>query len=414
MPATDADLGAATASAPGLFAGIRVLEVSAWVMVPGAGVLLGDLGAEVIKVEHPRAGDPARGLVTGGKSPSVGSVNMMVEQTNRGKRSIGLDMAHPAGREILLQLAAESDVFLTSLLPDVRKKLGIDVDDIRAVNPKIIYAMADAVGSVGPEQGKPGFDSAVFFGRAGILNSFSKNGVLPTPRPGFGDKTAAMSLAYGVAAALFKRERTGEPSVVETSLLASACWVASSDIIYSQVVGGDFSAVERPATNPLANTYETSDGRWLMLSMLAPDRWWKEFCATVGREDLIDDARFADAGARAANAAECVAEFSATFASKTQAEWLDVLADFRGPWEAIRNSYEVGQDQQARANGYLTSIEHPAGVDVSAVRTPVRVDGVPHDVATAPDAWQHTEEILLELGFDWDRIIELKTEGVVP
>jgi len=406
------DAGSATART--MFGGVRVLEVSAWVMVPGAGVLLSDLGAEVIKVEHPRTGDPARGLVTGGKSPSVGSVNMMVEQTNRGKRSIGLDMAHSDGRAILLQLAAESDVFLTSLLPDVRKKLGIDVDDVRAVNPKIIYAMADAVGGSGPEAGKPGFDSSVFFGRAGILNSFSRDDVLAPPRPGFGDKTAAMSLAYGVAAALFRRERTGEPSVIETSLLASACWVASSDIIYSQIVGGDFSAVERPATNPLANTYRTSDGRWIMLSMLAPDRWWKEFCATVGRDDLVDDPRFADAGARAANAAECVAEFTATFASATQAEWLQRLAGFRGPWEAVRNSFEVGTDQQALANGYVTSVDHPAGVEVAAVRAPVHVDGVPHALSTAPDAWQHTEEILLELGFDWDRIIELKTEGVVP
>jgi len=396
------------------FAGVRVLEVSAWVMVPGAGVLLSDLGADVIKVEHPRAGDPARGLVTGGKSPSIGSVNMMVEQTNRGKRSIGLDMAHPEGRAILMQLAAQSDVFLTSLLPDVRKKLGIDVDDVRAVNPTIIYAMADAVGSVGPEQGKPGFDAAVFFGRAGILNSFGKDGNLPSPRPGFGDKTAAMSLAYGVAAALFRRERTGEPSVIETSLLASACWVASSDIIYSQIVGGDFSAIERPATNPLSTTYLTSDGRWLMLSMLAPDRWWKEFCTTIGRADLVDDPRFAEAGVRAANSVECVAELADTFAAKTQAEWLEILADFRGPWEAIRNSYEVAADPQALANGYVASVEHPAGVEVSAVRTPVRVDGAPHELTTAPDAWQHTEEILLELGFDWDRIIELKTEGVVP
>lgn len=411
MSASDIDSGE---TGPRPFDGVRVLEVSAWVMVPGAGVLLSDLGAEVIKVEHPRAGDPARGLVTGGKSPSVGSVNMMVEQTNRGKRSIGLDMATPSGREILLALAAKADVFLTSLLPDVRAKLGIDVDDIRAVNPKIVYAMADAVGSEGPERGKPGFDSSVFFGRAGILNSFSKPGELATPRPGFGDKTAAMSLAFGIASALFRRERTGEPSVIETSLLASACWVASSDIIYSQIVGGDFSAVERPATNPLANTYRTSDDRFIMLSMLAPDRWWKEFCATAGREDLVDDPRFADAGTRAANAAECVAEFAATFASATQAEWLQRLAGFRGPWEAVRDSLEVGTDPQALANGYVTAVDHPAGVQVSAVRTPVRVDGRPHEMSTAPDAWQHTEEILLELGFDWDRITELKNDGVVP
>src|SRR5690606_12137111 len=158
------------------------LEVSAWVMVPGAGVLLADLGAEVIKVEHPTTADPARGLVTGGITPSVGSVNMMVEQTNRGKRSIGLDMASPEGRDVLYQLAAQADGVLTRRPPDVRKKRAIDVDDIRAQNPNIIYAKADAVGSDGAEQGKPGFDSAVFFGRGGILNSFQTGEEPPQPR----------------------------------------------------------------------------------------------------------------------------------------------------------------------------------------------------------------------------------------
>jgi crotonobetainyl-CoA:carnitine CoA-transferase CaiB-like acyl-CoA transferase len=399
-----------------MFEGIRVLEVSAWVMVPGSGVLLSDLGAEVIKVEHPRTGDPARGLVTGGQSPSAGSVNMMVEQTNRGKRSIGLDMATPEGRAILYELAAASDIFLTSLLPEVRKKLQIDVDDIRAVNPQIIYAKADAVGSEGTEQGKPGFDSAVFFGRAGILNSFAHGGVdkLPTPRPGFGDKTAALSLAYGMAAALFKRERTGEPSVVDVSLLGSAMWVASSDIIYSWVLDTDFSKVERAATNPIANSYETSDGRWIMLSMLASDRWWPEFCRHFGRPELIDDPRYVDAGQRAQNSEECVAELAATFAGATLAEWRERLADLRGPWEVVQNSREVVDDPQALANGYITAVDHPSGDEVRAVPAPVRFDGDRPPLGTAPDAWQHTEEILLELGHDWDRITELKEQGVIP
>lgn len=383
-------------------------------MVPGAGVLLSDLGADVIKVEHPTTADPARGLVTGGVTPSVGSVNMMVEQTNRGKRSIGLDMSTPEGREVVYELASRADVFLTSLLPDVRKKLAIDVDDIRAQNPAIIYAKADAVGSDGDEQGKPGFDSAVFFGRGGILNSFQTGDEPPTPRPGFGDKTASMSLAYGIAAALFHRERTGEPSVVETSLLASAMWVASSDIIYSQVLGSDFSTVERKATNPLAHRYRTSDDRWVMLSMLAPDRWWAEFCRAIDRADLVDDDRFATATVRAEHASECIAELAATFAATTLDEWRERLAGFRGPWEPVQNSLEVGSDPQATANGYIDSVPHPSGVDVVAVRSPVSFDGEPHPLGVAPEAWQNTEEILLELGHDWDSILDLKERGIVP
>ncbi len=400
----------------GVFDGVRILEVSTWVMVPGSGVLLSDLGAEVIKVEHPRFGDPARGLVTGGVSPSVGSVNMMVEQTNRGKRSIGLDMAHPAGRELLGQLAANADIFLTSLLPDVRRKLRIDVDDLRADNPSLIYAKADAVGARGPEQGRPGFDSAVFFGRAGILNSFTTPGsdTLPNPRPGFGDKTAALALAFGMASALFKRERTGEPSIVDVSLLGSAMWVASSDIIYSSVAGTDFSAIERPATNPISNRYQTHDGRWIMLAMLASDRWWPDLCHHIGRPELIDDPRFVDAASRAQNSAACVAELQATFGSATLAQWRQRLSTLLGPWEVIQNSFEIGNDPQALANGYIDTITHPSGQDIRAVRTPVQFDGHPHDIGVAPGAWQHTEEVLLELGMGWDRIAELKSLGVIP
>jgi crotonobetainyl-CoA:carnitine CoA-transferase CaiB-like acyl-CoA transferase len=399
-----------------MFDGIRILEVSAWVMVPASSVLLSDLGADVIKVEHPTAGDPARGLITGGQSPSVGSVNMMVEQTNRGKRSIGLDMSQPAGREILYELAATADIFLTSLLPDVRQKLGVDVEHIRAHNADIIYAKADAVGPAGPEAGKPGFDSAVFFGRAGILNSFA-NGPdreLPTPRPGFGDKTAALSLAFGMASALFNRERTGQPSVLDVSLLSSAMWVASSDIIYSTVLDTDFSAIERKATNPIATKYQTQDGRWIMFAMLASDRWWPDFCDHVGRVDLRDDPRFADASARAENSEACVAELATTFASAPLDEWRIRLASLLGPWEVIQNSLEVAADAQARANGYITEVAHPDGVDVTAVRSPVQFDGDAPELGVAPDAWQHTEEILLELGHDWDRIIELKDLGAIP
>jgi crotonobetainyl-CoA:carnitine CoA-transferase CaiB-like acyl-CoA transferase len=414
-----------------MFEGVRVLEVSAWVMVPGSGVLMSDLGAEVIKVEHPTAGDPARGLVTGGVTPSVGSVNMMVEQTNRGKRSIGLDMSTPEGREILYELAANADIFLTSLLPAVRQKLQIDVEHIRKQNPDIIYAKADAVGAVGDEQGKPGFDSAVFFGRAGILNSFSQAApatdsnaddnehdnrarTLPTPRPGFGDKTAALSLAFGMASALFKRERTGEPSVIDVSLLGSAMWVASSDIIYSWASKTDFSSIEREATNPIAHRYQTKDGRWIMLAMLASDRWWPEFVRHIDRAELGDDPRFSSAALRAQNNEECIAELSSTFASATLEEWRVQLADLHGPWEVIQNSHEVSADAQAISNGYIESVDHPNGVEVKAIRTPVQIDGQPHELSIAPDAWQHTEEILLELGHDWDRIIELKDLGIIP
>jgi crotonobetainyl-CoA:carnitine CoA-transferase CaiB-like acyl-CoA transferase len=398
-----------------VFEGVRVLEVGTWIMVPAAAVLLSDFGAEVIKVEHARGGDPARGLVTGGVSPMQGPVNLMIEQANRGKRSIGLDISSSEGRGVLLQLVARSDVFLTSLLPNARQKLGIDVDDVRAANPSIIYAKADAVGRVGPDAGKPGYDAAVFFGRAGILNSFTPTGSpLAHPRPGFGDKTASLSIAFGIASALYQRERTGQPSVVDVSLLGSAMWVASSDIVYSVALGSDFSRRERPATNPLGTHYATADGRWIMLSMLESQRWWAPLCRALGHDELISDARFADATARAANAGACGAVLTAIFASATLDEWRRRLEALAAPWEAVADSAEAGRDTQATANGYITAVDHPSGETIRVVRAPVTFDGSPPPLGVAPEFGQHTEEVLLELGRKWEEIAELKQIGAIP
>jgi crotonobetainyl-CoA:carnitine CoA-transferase CaiB-like acyl-CoA transferase len=398
-----------------LFEGVRVLEVGTWIMVPAAAVLLADYGADVLKVEHPRGGDPARGLVTGGASPMQGPVNLMVEQANRGKRSIALDITTEAGRDCLYELAAGADVFMTSFLPAPRQRLGIDVEDIRSVNPSIIYAKADAVGEHGPEGGKPGYDAAVFFGRAGILNSFTRAGSpLVQPRPGFGDKTASLAIAFGIASALFRRERTGVASVVDVSLLSSAMWVASSDIVYSLAMGSDFSRRERPATNPVATHYATADGRWIMLSMLESQRWWAPLCRAIGHEELIDDPRFADAAARAENADACRAALSAAFASAPLPEWRARLSSLAAPWEPVADSHEAGQDPQAAANGYVTDVEHPSGETLRVVRAPVTIDGRPAELGVAPEFGQHTEEVLLELGRSWSAISGMKESGVIP
>ena len=398
-----------------MFEGVRVLEVGTWIMVPAAAVLLADFGADVVKVEHPRGGDPARGLVTGGVSPMQGPVNLMIEQANRGKRSIALDISSDAGREVLYELASRSDVFLTSFLPAVRRNLRIDVDDIRAVNPSIVYAKADAVGPQGPEAGKPGYDAAVFFGRAGILNSFTRSGEAPVqPRPGFGDKTASLSIAFGIASALYRRERSGVASVVDVSLLGSAMWVASSDIVYSVASGSDFSRRERPATNPLGTYYATADGRWIMLSMLESQRWWAPLCRALGREELIDDPRFADSASRAANADACRSELAKVFGSATLREWKEALASLAAPWEPIADSFEVGDDPQAVANHYMVAVQHPSGETLRVVGAPVAFDGAPADIGVAPEFGQNTEEILLELGHSWEKIAELKQAGAVP
>jgi crotonobetainyl-CoA:carnitine CoA-transferase CaiB-like acyl-CoA transferase len=384
-------------------------------MVPAATVLLADFGADVIKVEHTDGGDPARNLVTGGMRPTQGGVNVIIEQANRQKRSIALDLTRQEGRDILYEMAATTDVFITSYLPATRQKLGIDVDDIRAVNPQVIYARGDAVGPAGPDAGKPGFDMAVFFGRGGILNSFTPAGApLVRPRPGFGDKTASLSLAFGIASALYRRQRTGEASVIDVSLLGTAMWVSSSDIVYSAALGSDFSRLERPASNPVATNYATGDGRWIMLAMPNSQRWWGPLCHALDHPEMATDPRFAEAAARTEHAAECSQILAEIFASAPLSHWRERLASFAGPWEPVADSYEVISDVQAVANGYIAEVQHPSGQTLRVVRSPVVFDARPPDIGVAPEFGQHTEEILVEQGHSWDEIVQLKTIGAIP
>ncbi|TYK44460.1 CaiB/BaiF CoA transferase family protein [Actinomadura decatromicini] len=399
----------------GIFEGVRVLEVATWTFVPAAAAVLADFGADVVKVEHPLRGDPQRGLSTGGITPTLDGVSVTMEQTNRGKRSVGLDIGRPEGRALLLEMAARCDVFMTSFLPGNRAKLGIDLDDIRAVNPDVIYVRADAVGPAGPDAGKPGYDMSAFWARGGIAHALTEEGAeRPTrQRPGFGDKTGAMNLAFGVAAALYRRATTGTPSEVDVSLLATALWVNSSDVVYSKAIGGDFSRREVKVPNPISHVYRTADDRWIALLMLESDRWWGPLCRHLGRDDLAADPRFGSAADRTANSAECVAELAAAFGSATLAEWRERLGPLKGPWEPVQTLPEVLDDPQVTANGYVTDVKHPTGQDITLVRAPVRFDGRQPELRPAPEAAAHTEEVLLELGRDWPEIARLKETGAI-
>jgi crotonobetainyl-CoA:carnitine CoA-transferase CaiB-like acyl-CoA transferase len=407
-----------------VLSGIRVLEVASWTFVPAAGAVLADWGADVVKVEHPVSGDPQRGLITSGLIPgAAGVVNFMMEQPNRGKRSIGLDISTPGGREVLYKLVESSDVFLTNFLPDARARLQIDLEDIRAVNPQIIYVRGHGQGTRGPDAHKGGYDGASYWARGGIGASLT-----PADREwpisqtaAFGDLNGGMTIAGGISGALVKRERTGEPSVVDVSLLGLAMWTMSPNILASRLFdlpGGLPSFGTRPvAPNPLVGIYKTKDGRFISLVMLEADRFWADFVTHLGRGDLIDDPRFKDATVRQEHRAECLAELDAAFATKTLDEWKTVFADLAGVWAPVQNVYELYEDPQAVANGYVVHIDAGDGGDgggtFPVIANPVQFDETPPSLRGAPEHGQHTEEILLELGLDWDAIVAHKEAGAV-
>ncbi|MFD8099273.1 CaiB/BaiF CoA transferase family protein [Nocardia fluminea] len=395
--------------------GIRVLEVAMYGFVPSAGAVLADWGADVVKVEHAVTGDPQRGLRQIGRMRVDGDPNPNVEHANRGKRSIGVDMSVPEGRAVIHDLARDADVFLTSFLPHARTKFGIDVDDIRAVNPKIVYARGSALGPRGAESGKGGFDMTAFWCRGSVAATITPpgtEGMISPPGPAFGDTISGTNLAGGIAAALLKRERTGEPSVVDVSLLGSGLWAMGHTIALSAHLGEPMVAPVPGAhgapTNPLSGLYATADGRYLSLVMLQPVKFWADVCRHIDRPELATDPRFGTSAEIAANTQDAVEILREAFVSRTLAEWTERLASLSGPWAPVQDSLQVGADPQIRANEYLVR----AG-ELELVANPVQFDVTAPELAAGPEFAANTEEILLELGLDWDRVIALKTAGAI-
>jgi crotonobetainyl-CoA:carnitine CoA-transferase CaiB-like acyl-CoA transferase len=395
--------------------GIRVLEAAMYGFVPSAGAVLAEWGADVIKVEHAVTGDPQRGLRQTGALRVEGDPNPNIEHANRSKRSLGLDMSVPEGKEVLYELARRSDVFLTSFLPGHRKKFGIDVDDIRAVNPNIIYARGSALGPRGAEAEKGGYDMTAFWCRAGTAATITPPampGMIGPPGPAYGDTISGTNLAGGVAAALLKRERTGEPSTVDVSLLGSGLWSLGHTVALTTHLGQRLEApppgVPGSPINPLVGLYATSDGRYISLVMMQATKFWADVCRHIDRPELADDPRFATEEKIAANTAEAVEILTKAIATRSLAEWSERFATLAGPWAPVQDTLQAARDPQIRANQYMVQ----AG-ELELVTNPVQFDVAAAEPGPAPRFAEQTDEILMELGFDWERIIELKTVGAV-
>src|ERR1700742_2783398 len=300
--------------------GIRVLEAAVWTFVPAAGAVLAEWGAEVIKIEPRVGGDPQRGLVTMGLVPGgPDGVNYMIEMPNRGKKSIGIDMTTPGGQEVVHELAKTCDVFVTSYLPSRRQRFAIDVDDIRAVNPDIIYVRGSGYGPKGVDADKPGYDGVSFWSRGGISNALTRD-THPEPvmqTPAFGDLMGGMTIAGGIAAALYKRKATGQTSIVDVSLLGLAAWAMTPQVTAANLYGGDPipTFTHRDMPNALVGNYKTKDDRFITLMMLQGDKFFPEFCNVIGRPELVTDERFAEPMNRFNNRAELIAIFDAEFAT---------------------------------------------------------------------------------------------------
>ncbi|MFN8625761.1 MAG: CoA transferase [Candidatus Binatia bacterium] len=402
----------------GPLSGFKVIEVAQWWFVPAAGAVLADWGADVIKIEHPVTGDPQRGLSAMGWKSKEGNIDFMMQQSNRGKRSVGLDIGTPGGRDLIYRLAKDSDVFVTSFLPDARRRLEIDVEHIRAVNPQIVYVRGSGQGPHGPDSEKGGYDASAFWSRGGLGASLTpREATEPVmQRPAFGDSIGALTLAGGVAAALLRRERTGVAGVVDVSLLNTAMWVLAPDIVACGLVDPDrwMPPYHRASHfNPVTNAYATRDRRWIMLMLLQASRHWPDFCRHIDRPDLIDDPRFATDAARFENRVACIAEIDAAFATRTLDEWRVRLETMESPWAAMQTPAEIREDAQALVNGYLPEVDGGDKGRFRLVGSPVQFDERRVTLRPSPEMGQDTEEVLLERGLSWEEIAALKESGAI-
>ncbi len=402
--------------------GIKVIDVTAWAFVPAAGGVLAHWGADVIKVESPNGPDPMRVL---GGTLEPGGASTQFKHYSRGKRSIAIDLTTEEGRGLLYRLVEDADVFLTSYLAPTRRKLGIDVEDIRKVNPKIIYARGSGHGPKGPDADRPGFDALSWWYRGSLGQTSMDLNKLewPAHMVGHGDGMSGLAFAGGICAALLHRERTGDARLVDSSLMGTAVWFNGPAIIGAQFAPAvrNPGPAKRPPPPPGAEAflsavrtiYQTRDYRFINLLFLTDDdRDFADLCQRIGREDLMADERFARSRERQANSNALQEIFEAEFSARDFTEWKDVLAKARGAWAPVQSPEEIYEDPQTIANGFLRHVDYPDG-GLKVPVPPILFDEEAGDPPRAPDFAEHTDAILTELGCDADEIARYKQSGTV-
>ena len=398
-----------------MFAGVRVLELAQFVFVPAAGAILADLGAEVIKIEMPE-GDPYRRLkITDGRQTK--SANLAMELNNRNKRSLAIDLKSEEGRELFLRLVETADIFLTSIRPAALRRLGLTADVLRARNPRLIYAHGNGLGFRGEQADRAGYDASCFWARGGFAHMLTPPGQRPVrPRPALGDHAGAMNVAFGMASALYHRERTGEAPTVEVSLLSSAMWILSADVTMGRALSDEqLAGLANPGRHALTSSYETADGRYLQLMFLDPERYWPELCQRIGREGLLRDERFATVESRVEHGEALLEALDAAFLARTLDEWREAFTDWDAPWEVIQNLRELVSDPQALANDVLFDVVVEDGTPVTVVSGPVSFNGspLPPEPKCAPAMGRDTGATLRELGLSEQVIADHAERGVV-
>ena len=401
--------------------GIRVIELAVWHNGGAAGYMLGDLGADVIKIEQPRVGDPSRGVTQafGHNLELPGGRTLWFEMVNRGKRAMTLDLKSPKGKEVMHKLIVEADVFFTNYTSDVVERLGADYETLSAINPRLVWAINTAYGTRGPLANKHGYDSSIQAHTGYAYRMGNAEGGDPIiVGGGTFDQLGATMLVYGIMAALIARERQGVGQAVEASMLGSSVHLQHDNFhMYLWKNDSTFGTSPRASLDPFVNWYRCADGKWIMLNEPHPERVWEEFCSTMGLDRYVDDTRFDTLAVRLENAAAFRDILIETFGSRPRQTWTDLFTKrkVRFVYTLVNTVAESAADPQVLANEYVVETQHPTMGATRTTGLPIKFSRTPAEVGhAAPEFGQHTEEVLTEVcGYGWEEVAELRESGVV-
>jgi crotonobetainyl-CoA:carnitine CoA-transferase CaiB-like acyl-CoA transferase len=427
--------------------GIKVIDVSQVAAVPMCARHLADFGADVIHIENPKSGDSWRGVQEGhgGNAGPYSKINYNWEHYNRNKKSITVDLSSDEGKAIIYRLVQSSDVFVTNLRLWEREKFQVDYEFLKKINPRLVYGSLTALGKKGPENNNPGYDSTSYWARSGLQYVTKAYGMAsPTFRAAMGDNLAGLALAFGIMMALFVRERTGQGQEVDTTLLHIGYYQITFDIASALATQQDYidwknktqkldvvkgnkrkqleaeveQAVNRlrdfigeNSPNAFMGFYNTKDKRNMFFGTPTPDRYWPEFCRVVGHPEMISDPKFNSLEARSKNREEFYHIFKDILSSKTMTEWRQLL-NFM-PCSGVLNLKEAISDPQARLNDMFVKVDHPVHGPMEVLANPVTLNKTPASYGPAPEFNQHTEEVLLDIGYTWGDITRFKEKGVI-
>ena len=398
--------------------GIRVLDWTMWQFGPVSAAMMGDMGADVIKIEG-LEGDAGRTLSIAARERTAlwGDRNAYFETCNRNKRGIAVNLKMSEGREIVYRLVKDTDVFVQNFRKGVAERLGLDHDTLRQINHRLVYGSATGYGPEGPDAYTPSLDGCGQ-ARGGLMMAATPLG---TPEPSWiqgavSDQVGATMLCFGILAALVARAQQGIGQKVEASHLSSVMWLQGLAISMNSMQDrwrAQYSREQAP--NPLTCIYKCKDDRWIMLMMLQPDRYWAHFAPILGIPHLVEDPKFANMAARTEHAPELIEILSQRFATRDYAEWDTALrqgGDFI--YAKVQSIQELQDDPQVIANNYITTFDHPTLGPVKVCNHPLIYSETPAEVwREAPELGQHTEEVLLEAGYDWSGIERLRDAGVI-